>query len=142
MHVTTKDTVGTDADAKALNVPIGTHILTSVIEGDGATELASVKAKLSAKVLSVQRTDSGGIQVQTAALVSEPTPAPAPTPVPVVVPPTPQEQAESYFVEKGMTPESAKAQVARFGTTRVLAMRDKELDDQLAALVAKEDAGK
>jgi hypothetical protein len=135
MHTTTKDVVGTADDAKALNVPVGTHILTSVIEGDGPVALASDKAKLSARVISTSRTDSGGVQIQVAVFVSEPTPVAAPAPPPP--PPTPEEQALAYFTEKGFSADSAKANVEQFGVARVLAMREKELDEKLAAAVAK-----
>ncbi len=134
MHTTTKDVVGNADDAKAMNVPVGTHILTSVIEGDGAVALASEKATLSGKVLSVQRTDSGGIQVQTAVFISEPAPAAAPAPPPPE--PSAEEKAIAYFTSKGFPAKTAEAQVAQFGVGRVLAMRDKELDQALEKVVA------
>lgn len=133
MHTTTKDVIGTTEEAKEMNVPVGTHILTSIIEGDGAVAMASEQAKLSAKVLHVTRTVSGGIEVQTAVFVSEPTPAAAPAPPPPE--PTDQEKAEAYFTSKGFSVASAKAQVEQFGVGRVLAMASKELDEKLKALV-------
>jgi hypothetical protein len=135
LHTTTKDVIGTADEAKAMNVPVGTHILTSVIEGDGPVAMCSDKATLSAKVISTSRTDSGGIQVQVAVSVSEPTAVAAPAPPPP--PPTPLDNAIAYFTSKGFTAESAKAQVAQFGIDRVLAMASKELDEKLASLVAE-----
>lgn len=55
MHVSTKDSSNDGA----------THVLTSVIEADGPSELCSTKDKLSGEVLSVTRTPSGGIEVVT-----------------------------------------------------------------------------
>ncbi|HEX3156794.1 MAG TPA: hypothetical protein VHV32_19350 [Candidatus Angelobacter sp.] len=131
MHVTTKD-----VDEK------GTHILTSVLEGDGPIALASEKAKLSATVISVQRTDSGGVKVQTALTISEPAPEVAPEPL------KPEDEAVAYLVSKGFAADAAVVHVGKFGATRVLAQRDaekvaadKQLDDELSALLApkKED---
>ena len=62
MHVTTKDTSKDGA----------THILSSVIEADGPFELCPADAVLTGEVLSVKRTASGGIEVQTAISRSEP----------------------------------------------------------------------
>lgn len=138
MHTTTKDVIGTADEAKEMNVPVGTHILTSVIEGDGAVAMASEQAKLSAKVLHVTRTASGGIEVQTAVFVSEPAPVVAPAPPPP--PPSDQEKAIAYFTDKGFSVASAKAQVEQFGVGRVLAMASKELDEKLAALVTEPPA--
>jgi hypothetical protein len=134
VHTTTKDVIGTAEEAKTMNVPVGTHVLTSTIEGDGPVQMASDKAALSARVLHTTRTDSGGIEVQVAVFVSEPTPAPAPAPAPV--PPSPLDNAIAYFTEKGFTLESAKIQVAQFGVDRILAMKSKELDEKLAKVVS------
>jgi hypothetical protein len=136
MHTTTKDVVGNEVDAKFLNVPVGAHIVTTVIEGDGPVALCSAEAKLSARVLHVTRTDSGGMEVQVAVLVSEPAPAIVTPPTPAPAPPIPQEQAVSYFTSKGMSIETAKAKVEEFGVARVLAAREKELDNELAKVVA------
>lgn len=139
MHTVTKDVVTDDKIAKEMSVPVGTHIVTITSEADGASELASDKATISAKIIkSPKRTDSGGFELQVAIFVSEPTPA-VQEKAPEVKESTPEEQAVSYFVEKGMKEDTAKVQVARFGVSRVLAMRDKELDEQLAALVAKDE---
>ena len=126
MHVTTKEVDNN-----------GVHILTSVIEGDGPVALASSEAKLSASVISCQRTDSGGIKVQVAVTVAEPAPEAKPTPL------TPQDEAVAYFVSKGFAPDAALAQVNKFGIARVLAQRDnekvaenKKLDDELAEMLA------
>lgn len=133
MHTTTKDVIGTADEAKEMNVPVGTHVLTSVIEGDGPVQLASDKATLSARVLHATRTDSGGIEVQVAVFVSEPTSAPAPPPP--APEPTALDNDLAYFTDKGFSMESAKINVAQFGVARVLAMREKELDEKLAKAV-------
>jgi len=137
MHTTTKDVIGTDTDAKAMNVPVGTHILTSVIEGDGPVAMCTDKASLSAKVLHVTRTDSGGIEVQTAVFVSEPAPATAPTPVIAEDPKF--LEAVAYFVGKGLSDTEARKSVNEYGVARVLAAKDRELDNQLTALVNKSE---
>jgi len=135
MHTSVRDVVGTADDAKKYSVPIGTHLITALIEGDGAVELASSKATITARVIgSPTRTSSGGIEVKVAVLVSEPVPAPILVPEPVHVP-TPEEDAAAYFVGLGMTQKDAEGQVERFGAARVLAMRDKKLDEELANLV-------
>lgn len=64
MHVTSKDS---SKDGTL-------HTLTSVIEADGAYELASPEAELSADVVRVERTASGGIEVEMAVKVAEPAP--------------------------------------------------------------------
>lgn len=115
MHVTTKET---DEG--------GAHVLTSIIEGDGAVALASDKAEIVASVLSASRTDSGGIQVKLAVTVKEPAPPP-------VAPADPKDQAIAYFVEKGFTAKDAAAQVERFGADRVLAQKAKEEAEKQAA---------
>ncbi len=61
MHVTTKDS---SRDGRS-------HVLTSVIEADGAAELVREKEKLSAEILSVARTASGGIELKVAVFVGE-----------------------------------------------------------------------
>lgn len=67
MHVSTKDSSNDGS----------THLLTSVIEADGASELCSTAATLTGEVVSVKRTVSGGIEVVTAVRIDT-TPAPAP----------------------------------------------------------------
>lgn len=136
MHTSVKDVVGTSDDASKYNVPVGTHIVTALMEGDGAVELASKDAKLSARVISISRTDSGGVQVQTAVLISEP----APVAVKVI---TPEEDAAQFLVDKlGISMEAAKSQVTHFGASRVLAAKAKEaaeknsdLDKELEAVL-------
>jgi len=125
MHVTTKE-----VDQN------GTHILTSVVEGDGPNPIASANAKLNAKVISLQRTESGGVQVQTALTIDEPTSAP-------VVTLAPADEAVAYLVAKGIAEAEAKEDVATFGVDRVLAARAKDaaeaqakLDEQLADKLA------
>lgn len=113
MHVTTKET---DEG--------GAHVLTSIIEGDGAVALASDKAEIVASVLSASRTDSGGIQVKVAVTVKEPAPD---------APVDPKDQAIAYFVTKGFTEKDAATQVERFGADRVLAQKDKEEAEKQAA---------
>lgn len=115
MHVTTKET----DDG-------GAHVLTSIIEGDGAVALASDKAEIVASVLSASRTDSGGIQVKVAVTVKEPAAPPA-------APSDPKDQAIAYFVEKGFTTKDAAAQVEHFGADRVLAQKAKEEAEKQAA---------
>jgi hypothetical protein len=124
MHVTTKEV---DQD--------GTHILTSVVESDGPNALCTEQAKLTAKIISLQRTPSGGVQIQAALTIDEPVQVVAEAPAPVKAP-TLEEQAAAYFESKGYSAEDAQAQVEKFGAVRVLAQRDKELDDQLAAALS------
>jgi len=131
-HQAAKQPDGVPVPEHLENLPADTHIVSGVIEGHGSTEFASSKAKLSAKVVMLERTASGGVSYQLAIFVSEPTQAEA---GPVLVPPTPDELAAQYFIEKGMKPETAKAQVARFGAHRVLAMKEKELDQELANVI-------
>lgn len=130
MHVTTKDVVQNADQAQALGLPVGAHLLTSVLEADGACELASDKAKLSGKVLSIERTASGGISVQVAVSVVEPA-----VEAPKVEPEKPrlsnQELAVAYFQGKGFSAKEAEEKVEQFGVDRVLAKRDAELNDQL-----------
>lgn len=62
MHVTSKDS---SHDGH-------THILTSILEADGASELAKVGDSLVAEIANVERTASGGIQVVIKVSVGEP----------------------------------------------------------------------
>src|SRR5690349_349663 len=110
MHITTKE-----VDDQ------GVHILTSIVEADGPLALCSADATLDAKVISVQRTDAGGVKVQTSLTITEPAPAVAPTPEPVVPEPTPEERASAYLEGKGLSADDAKAAVAKFGAGAVLA---------------------
>jgi hypothetical protein len=48
------------------------HLLSTVIEADGASELASAKSQITARVISGRRTASGGIAVEVEILVREP----------------------------------------------------------------------
>lgn len=125
MHVTTKE-----IDDK------GVHILTSVLEGDGALALASEKAELKASIVSVQRTESGGVKVQVALSINEPAPVEAPAPS------TPEDEAVSYLAGKGFDAAAALLQVSKFGASRILSQRDaekleadKKLDEELKALL-------
>lgn len=122
MHVSTKDV---DKD--------GVHILTNLVEGDGPNPIASDKAKLEAKVISVSRTESGGVQVQTALSISEPE---------VVAPKLLSEDdvALEYLASKGITGDEAKEDLAKFGASRILAQKSSDeaakqadLDEQLKA---------
>src|SRR5437868_6267726 len=94
----------------------GVYIPTLVIRNESPNPICSAQAKLSARVISVQRTASGGIQVQTAVAVSEPTPV-------VEAKLTPTDAAIAYLVSKHFTPAEAKADVEKFGVERVLAAK-------------------
>jgi hypothetical protein len=61
MHVSTKD-----SSKDGL-----THVLTSTLEADGAFELCSASQELSGEILSVKRTTSGGIELQTAIRIAD-----------------------------------------------------------------------
>lgn len=116
-----------------LKLPEDTHIVSGTLEGHGATELASEKAQLSAKVVKLARTASGGVEYQLAIFVSEPTPAP-------VVAAKPAEdptflEAVEYFVGKGLTDSGARKKVNEFGIARVLAAKNRELDANLDKLL-------
>ena len=137
LHLTTKEVVATEDQSKKLKLPVGTHIVTTVLEADGPNPLASKDAKFDAEVISVQRTDSGGVQIQVAVAFEEPAPAVAEAPAPAAPEPTLSDAAVAYFVDKGFTKEDAEKQVSRFGVGRVIAMRDKQLDEELATVVAK-----
>lgn len=122
MHVTTKE-----IDDQ------GAHILTSLLEGDGAVALASEEAELDAEVISLQRTASGGIQVQTAVFVKEPAPpAPAAPPAPE---PSAEEKAAAYLQSKGLSADEAKAGVQKFGVAAILKKQNEENAAELDALV-------
>lgn len=132
MHVTTKE-----VDQN------GTHVITSVLEGDGALAIASAEATLSASVISVQRTESGGVKVQVALTITEPAPAVAPAPL------TPEDEAIAYLVGKNFDASAALLQVSKFGATRILAQRDaekaeeaKKLDEELKALLTPKEEPK
>jgi hypothetical protein len=115
----------------------GTHIITSVIEGDGAVELASPNAKLQAKVISLQRTASGGVQVQTAVFIDEPAPAPArAAPAPEAPAMTAEASALEYLKEKGLTDSEAQSALARYGSQEVLIRKQAERKAELDALLS------
>lgn len=124
------DTKIEDRPEEMRNLPEDTHIVSGTLEGNGAVSLASDKAKLSAKVIKLERTVSGGINYQVAILVSEPTPAPVPVAVAAVD--ERREAAIAYFTDKKFTRVDAERQVDRFGVDRVLAMKSKQLDEELA----------
>lgn len=124
------------------NLPEETHIVTGTLEAHGASSLASVDAKLSAKVVKLERTKSGGIDYQLAIFVAEPVQA-----APVVL--SDAERAVAFFVEKGFPKQTAIDQVNKFGIARVLAAaaREKEdaekgLDDELSDLLKDPKAKK
>lgn len=60
MHVLSKDS---SRDGKS-------HLLDSVLEADGASELCRATDFLSAKLIGIERTASGGIHIQTEITVS------------------------------------------------------------------------
>jgi hypothetical protein len=127
MHVTTKE-----IDEN------GVHILTSILEGDGAVELASDKASLSASVISAQRTESGGVKVQVALRIVEPAPEQKEEPK------SPEEQALAYLKGKGFNDGEAAEALKRFGLDRVLGARNeeadaknKELDEEFKSIIKK-----
>jgi hypothetical protein len=114
----------------------GVHILSSTLEADGPFVLASEKATLDAKVIALRRTDSGGVFLQTAVTITEPTAA-APE-----LPKTVEQEAAAYLASKGFSSDDAKAAIARFGADRILQRRDAEekakaaeLDDELDNLL-------
>jgi hypothetical protein len=115
------------------NVPKDAHIVTGTLEANGAAELVSPIGEISAKIIKLQRTTSGGIDYQLAIFTEEPEPVLAPEPMtPEGTALTPEQTALLYFTEKGMPLATARAQVARFGVERINRMRDKELDDELS----------
>lgn len=130
MHVSTKDVIGDKDSAKELGVPVGTHILTNTVEGDGPVALASDKAELTAKVIGIQRTASGGVVVQTALFIKEPV---AQAPVSV----TPNDQAAAYLVSKGKSENEAKAMVAKFGAVRILSAKSEDEAKEVEKLDAE-----
>ena len=137
MHTTTRDIVADAEAAEKLGVPVATNILTNTLEGDGPVALCSPAAQLSAKVISVARTESGGIVIQTALFISEP--ANIPVPVPAIAEDPKFLEAVEYFVGKGLTDTDARKKVNEFGVVRVLAAKDRELDTQLDTLVSKSE---
>jgi len=117
----------------------GVHILTSQIEADGPFAICSKDAMLTASVISLKRTDSGGVKLQVALTVQEPTP-PAPVVAEPATPlPTAEEEALAYLVsDKGLKKKEAQAAVERFGAQKVLAKREEERNAELEALLAPE----
>jgi hypothetical protein len=129
MHITTKDVVANKSDQEKYpdsSLPVGTHILTSILEGDGPVALCSDTAKFDAKVISAKRTDSGGIQVQTAVTVLEP--------ASVSTASGPNADALRYLISKGFSPEDSAAHLDKFGSGRILAQRDKDVAEENVAL--------
>jgi hypothetical protein len=114
----------------------GVHILSSTIEADGPFEVVSPKGSIEAKVIAVRRTDSGGIFVQTAVSVAEPTPEPVAAPAPVEKAPTPEELATDFLQGNGLSAEEAAAAVSRFGAAAILRKKNVNLDAELDALLA------
>ena len=135
MHVSDSKRVAAvdprDRPTQFKGLPEETHIVSGVLEADGAHQLVSVEGHLSSKVIKLARSDSGGIEYQLAIFASEPRPVVERGTAPEVMP-TQEQEAELYFTEKGFTPEDARKQVKRFGVQRVMAMRGKELDEELA----------
>jgi hypothetical protein len=140
MHVAEAKRVGEitkdDRPDHLVNLPEDTHLVSGVLEGNGATALASEKAKLSAKTVKLTRTAGGGVEYQFAIFVSEPIQVVKES-EPVKAPPTDEEKAIAYFVEKGMKFETAKKQVERFGVKRVLDQLEAELDQELQSELKK-----
>ncbi len=101
----------------------GSNLLSVIIEADGATELASEAATVSAKATAYSRTVSGGIAIDIVVNVKEPE-------IVVGTLLNPNDEAVAYFVAKGFTPNDAQSQVDRFGVSRVLNQRDKEIADK------------
>ena len=116
------------------SLPDDTHIVSGVLVGNGAVAFASEKAKLSAKVVKLERTSDGGVAYQFAVFVSEPAPAKPEESKPVEDPRF--LTAVDYFVGKGLSDKDARKQVNQFGVERVLAAREKELDKQLEEVVS------
>lgn len=117
-------------------LPEDTQLVTGTIVGHGATELASINATLSARVVKLARNIAGGIDYQIAIFVNEPAPI-------AVVEARPAEDpnfiaAVDYFKLKGLSDGDARKQVNQFGVPRVLAARDKDLDQELQAVISKE----
>ncbi len=117
------------------NLPEDTQIVTGSIIGHGTTELATEKAKLSAKIVKLERNSSGGIDYQVAIFVSEPTPAPVVKLQDIEDPKL--TTAIDYFVSKGLTGDAARKKVAEFGIERVLNARERELDAELQKELGK-----
>lgn len=142
MHTMVKDVVTDAKRAKELSVPVGTHIATITMEADGPVEIASSKATLSARIIkSPERTDSGGVTLQVAIGVSEP------TPVVAAPPPKPEDTAVKYFTDRGLSETDAKKQVEKFGVERILKqqaaeaeVKSKSLDDELASMFKSPEA--
>jgi len=124
-----------EANPHLEKLPDDTHIVSGTLEGHGATEIASAKAQLSAKVVKLARTESGGVEYQLAIFVSEPTAAAA-VPAKSVEDPSFLEAVE-YFVGKGLSDTDSRKKVNEFGISRVLAAKNRELDANLDALLEK-----
>jgi hypothetical protein len=109
MHVSTKET---DEN--------GVHIFTNTAEGDGPVALASPDAKLSAEVIAVRRTASGGVFVQTALHIEEPVKA-APQ-----LAKSADEQAKDYLASKSYSGDSAEQMLKKYGAAKILEFKAKD----------------
>jgi len=118
---------------KGLKLPPETHFIEGTLEADGSTSLASEKAKLSARVISLTRTASGGINYQLAIYADEPQTV-AEEKAPEVS--SDEKACIGYFTSKGYSEDEAKEHVKTFGVARVLAKIKAELDDKLETVVA------
>lgn len=115
------------------NLPDHAIIASGTLNGHGAVELASDKATISAKVVKLVRTSSGGIDYELAIYVSEPVVVAAPAPVAT----DPQfEEAVVYLKEHGnLDEEDAREAVKKFGAARILAAKHERLNDELDDLL-------
>jgi glutaminase len=119
-------------------LPEETHIVSGTLVGNGTTVLASEQAKISAKVIQLAQNGSGGIDYQVAIYVHEPV---AVAPEPTAAPQSPFDMAVEYLmVEKGLSQQDATAAVNKFSHTRILAVKEKELDAQMNELVNQNPA--
>lgn len=118
-------------------LPDDTHIVSGVLEGHGATEIASAKAVLSSKTVKLARTESGGVEYQLAIFVSEPTPVAVAAVKPAEDPSF--LEAVEYFVGKGLTDTDARKKVNEFGISRVLQAKNRELDSKLDDMLEKKN---
>lgn len=124
-----------DANKHLQDLPGEAHIVSGKLVGDGEASLASSAAHLSGKVVKLERTSDGGVAYQFAIYVSEPIPNPV---LAAKEPENPRFLAAvEYFVSKGKDDGDARKLVNEFGVERVLARREKELDEQLERHVSE-----